>query len=110
MKLIKRDYLRGRVYSYYKKINIFEKKFTFDHFISERESKLTIYDKINRFKSGKLSNHQQEVGRPAKIFVQKAKAELKQLANNNYGESQKNLIVAFNSLSDMSAKLLWTLV
>jgi len=75
MKLSKREYLRERVYSYYKKYKHFGKKFTIDHFISEGESKSTIYNIINRSESGKPSKHQQGGGHPAKNFNQKAKSD-----------------------------------
>ena len=68
MNLSKREHLRERVYSYYKKYKHFGKKFTINHFISERESKSTIYNIINCSESGKPSKHQQGGDRPAKIF------------------------------------------
>ena len=95
MKLSKREYLRERVYSYYKKYKHFGKKLTIDHFISEGESKSTIYNIINRSESGKPSKHQQGGGRPAKIFNQKAKKKLKRLVNNKDGVSQRKLASRF---------------
>ena len=44
MKLSKREYLRERVYSYYKKYKHFGKNVTIDHLISDGESKSTIYN------------------------------------------------------------------
>ena len=38
---------------YYEKYKNLGKKFTIDHFISEREKRTTIYDIINLFESGK---------------------------------------------------------
>ena len=71
MKFNKTDYLRKRVYFYHEKYKKFGKKFTLDHFISEGESKSTIYVIINSYESGKPSNHQQGGYNPAKIFNQR---------------------------------------
>ena len=95
MKLIKREYLRERVYSYYKKYKHFGKKFTIDHFISEGESKSTIYNKINRSESGKPSSTNKEVVALPKILKQKAKKKLKRLINNKNGVSQRKLASRF---------------
>ena len=67
------------------------KNFTIDHFISEGEKRTTIYDRINRFESGKNSKHQSGGGRSAKIFNKQTKKKLKRLFNNKYGVSQRKL-------------------
>ena len=68
-----RETLRIRLYSYYENYKNLGKRFTIDHFISEREKRTTIYDLINRFESGKYLKHQSGDGRPAKIFKQAKK-------------------------------------
>ena len=67
------------MYFYYEKYKKIGKKFTIEHFISEGESKSTIYDIINRYESGKPSNHQQGGDRTPNIFNQKVTKELKRL-------------------------------
>ena len=106
MKLRRREYLRERVYSYYKKFKHFGKKFTIDHFISEGELKSTIYNIINRFESRKPSKHQQGGGRPSKIFNQKAKKKLKRLVNNKDGVSQRKLASRFKCTQQHVSKLI----
>ena len=73
IKLIKRKYLRERVYFYYEKYKKIGKKFTVDHFINEGESKSAIYDITNRSESGKPPHNHMRGGRHANIFNQKAK-------------------------------------
>ena len=63
-----RETLRIRLYSYYEKYKHLGKKFTNDHFISEGEKRTTIYDRINRFESGKNAGGD----RPAKMFNKQA--------------------------------------
>ena len=106
MKLSRREYLRERVYSYYKKYKHFGKKFTIDHFIREGESKSTMYNIINRSESGKPSKHQQGGGRPSKFFNQKAKKKLKRLVNNKDGVSQRKLACRFKCAQQHVSKVI----
>ena len=68
MKSNKRETLGIRLYSYYEKYKHLGKKFSIDHFISEGEKRITIYDIINRFESGKNPKLQSGDGRPTKIY------------------------------------------
>ena len=105
MKFNNTDYLRDRVYFYYEKYKKIRKKFTLDHFISEG-SKSTINVIINRSEYEKPSKHQQGGGRPAKIFNQKAKKELKRLVNNKDGVSKRKLVCCFQCTQQYVSKVI----
>lgn len=97
---------RKRVYSFFEKNKKKGKKFTVDHFVSEGESKSTIYDIINRHKSGKSVMDKKRPGRPARIFIKRATSTLKRLTNNKTGISQRKLAKRFDcSLSYINKKL-----
>ena len=100
MKLSKREYLRERLYSYYKKFKHFGKKFVIDHFISEGESKSTIYDITNRYEYGKPSNHQQGGDRPDKFLIKRLRKNLSDRSTTKMVNSKENSLVAFNALSN----------
>ena len=94
MKSNKKETLKIRIYSYYEKYKNLRKKFTIDHFISEREKRTTICEKLI-VESGKNAKHQSGVGRPAKIFNKQAQKKLKRLVNYKDGVSQRKLAGRF---------------
>ena len=67
---------------------------------------MTIYVIINRYESGKPTNHQQGGGHPAKFFNQKAKKEFKRLVNNKDGVSQRKLACRFQCTQQYVSKVI----
>ena len=104
MKLSKREYLRERVYSYYTKYKHFGKKFTIDHFISEGESKSTIYNIINRSESGKPSKQNKEVVALPKFSIKRLRRNLSDWSITKMVYHKENSLVALNAHNNVLVK------
>lgn len=90
--------LRKRVYAYYERQislgNASRKKSTVEHFVSEGESRSTIYDIINRYEAGRPPESRHG-GRTSLIFDKKGLKKLTEMMDNTSGVSQAQAAAKF---------------